>query len=196
MTDPLRIGITCYPSVGGSGVLATTLGEELAARGHDVHFIAYERPFRLPADAAVPIVMIGAGTGVAPFRAFAQQREIDGAPGRSWLFFGDRHFRTDFLYQVEWLEWLRAGVLSRMDVAFSRDQADKRYVQHLLEERSGTLYGWLDEGAALALLGWSMKTLGVTPAAVLARLRGGASKGELPEAERDVAARARNVTPA
>lgn len=139
--------------IGRSGVASCHLADRLAVGDTLPVFVQRNPNFRLPADAAVPIVMIGAGTGVAPFRAFTQQREIDGAPGRSWLFFGDRHFRTDFLYQTEWLEWLKAGALSRMDVAFSRDQANKRYVQHVLEERSGNLYGWLDEGAHLYVCG-------------------------------------------
>ena len=87
--------------------------------------------FRLPAD-DVPIIMIGAGTGVAPYRAFMQEREARGAAGRSWLFFGERNFRTDFLYQTEWQAYLKDEVLTRMDVAFSRDRAKKVYVQHRL----------------------------------------------------------------
>ena len=87
--------------------------------------------FRLPDDDA-PILMIGAGTGVAPYRAFMQEREARGATGRSWLFFGERNFRSDFLYQVEWQELLKNGVLSRLDLAFSRDAAPKTYVQDRL----------------------------------------------------------------
>jgi sulfite reductase (NADPH) flavoprotein alpha-component len=108
--------------------------------------------FRLPAD-DVPIIMIGAGTGVAPYRAFLQERELRGARGRSWLFFGERNFRSDFLYQVEWQEHLKSGVLTWMDVAFSRDGADKHYVQHRLIERGHELYGWLQDGAALYVCG-------------------------------------------
>src|SRR5690606_33288808 len=87
--------------------------------------------FRLPADDA-SIIMIGAGTGVAPYRAFLQEREARGTAGKSWLFFGERNFRSDFLYQIEWQEYLRSGLLARMDVAFSRDGAEKVYVQHKL----------------------------------------------------------------
>jgi sulfite reductase (NADPH) flavoprotein alpha-component len=108
--------------------------------------------FRLPADDA-PIIMIGAGTGVAPYRAFLQEREAQGAGGRSWLFFGDRNFRTDFLYQTEWQGWLKEGLLDRLNVAFSRDQADKVYVQHRLREHGRDVYGWLEEGAHLYVCG-------------------------------------------
>lgn len=108
--------------------------------------------FRLP-DGDVPIIMIGAGTGVAPYRAFMQEREVHGAGGPSWLFFGDRNFRTDFLYQTEWQGWLKEGTLSRMDVAFSRDGREKIYVQHRMKERSRDLYGWLENGAHIYVCG-------------------------------------------
>ncbi|RYE78169.1 MAG: sulfite reductase [NADPH] flavoprotein alpha-component, partial [Hyphomicrobiales bacterium] len=108
--------------------------------------------FRLPAD-DVPILMVGAGTGVAPYRGFAQQRELRGARGRSWLFFGDRNFRSDFLYQVEWQQHLKAGSLTFMDVAFSRDGTAKTYVQHRMLERGVELYAWLEDGAHLYVCG-------------------------------------------
>lgn len=108
--------------------------------------------FRLPAD-DVPIVMIGAGTGVAPYRAFLQQREAAGAQGKSWLFFGERNFRTDFLYQTEWQGWLKDGTLGRMDVAFSRDRAEKTYVQHRMKESARDLFAWLEEGAHVYVCG-------------------------------------------
>ena len=108
--------------------------------------------FRLPAD-DVPIIMVGAGTGVAPYRAFVQQRELLGAKGRSWLFFGDRNFRSDFLYQAEWQQHLKTGALTFMDVAFSRDGASKTYVQHRLLERAIEVYAWLEEGAHFYVCG-------------------------------------------
>ncbi|HVT50878.1 MAG TPA: assimilatory sulfite reductase (NADPH) flavoprotein subunit [Dongiaceae bacterium] len=108
--------------------------------------------FRLPEDDA-PIVMIGAGTGVAPYRAFLQEREIRGARGRSWLFFGERNFHSDFLYQTEWQALLKSGVLHRMSVAFSRDRAEKVYVQHRLQEHGAELYGWMQEGAHIYVCG-------------------------------------------
>ncbi len=109
--------------------------------------------FRLPADPATPIVMIGAGTGVAPYRGFMAERECTGATGRNWLLFGDRSFEFDFLYQAEWLAWRRSGLLSRIDVAFSRDQAEKIYVQHRLREHGAEVWRWLQDGAHLYLCG-------------------------------------------
>ncbi len=108
--------------------------------------------FRLPGD-DVPVIMVGAGTGVAPYRAFLQEREARGAIGKAWLFFGERNFRSDFLYQVEWQEYLKSGLLTRMDVAFSRDRADKTYVQHKMKERAADLYAWLEDGAHLYVCG-------------------------------------------
>ena len=108
--------------------------------------------FRLPAD-DVSILMIGAGTGIAPYRAFLQEREARGTSGRSWLFFGERNFSSDFLYQTEWQAYLKEGVLSRMNVAFSRDGSAKTYVQHRLIEHGRDVYAWLEEGAHLYLCG-------------------------------------------
>jgi len=97
--------------------------------------------------------MIGPGTGVAPFRGFLQEREALGAAGRNWLFFGHRNFTHDFLYQLEWQDWLKSGVLDRLDVAFSRDQPEKRYVQYALWDARRDLYAWLRDGAALYVCG-------------------------------------------
>lgn len=116
-------------------------------------FIEANDRFRLPADSARDIIMIGPGTGVAPFRAFVQDRAADGADGRNWLFFGNPHFRSDFLYQLEWQAALKAGELHRLDLAFSRDQADKVYVQHRLREQGRALYDWLENGAHLYVCG-------------------------------------------
>jgi sulfite reductase (NADPH) flavoprotein alpha-component len=115
-------------------------------------FIQPNPHFRLPAD-DVPIIMIGAGTGVAPFRAFVQEREFRGATGKSRLFFGDRNFRSDFLYQAEWQAHLRSGALTAMDVAFSRDANDRAYVQQRLREAADQVYAWLQDGAYLYVCG-------------------------------------------
>lgn len=109
--------------------------------------------FHLPDDDDRPIIMVGAGTGVAPYRAFLQEREARGASGRAWLFFGERNFRSDFLYQVEWQEMLANGTLSRMDVAFSRDGAGKVYVQDKLRRQGREVHAWLEEGASLYVCG-------------------------------------------
>jgi sulfite reductase (NADPH) flavoprotein alpha-component len=117
-----------------------------------VYIEANER-FRVPADASRDIIMIGPGTGVAPFRGFVQERAETGAAGRNWLFFGARHFNTDFLYQTEWQDALRRKELHRLDLAFSRDQADKIYVQQRLRTRGRDLYDWLQNGAHLYVCG-------------------------------------------
>jgi sulfite reductase (NADPH) flavoprotein alpha-component len=121
-------------------------------------YIEHNERFRLPADAARDIIMIGPGTGVAPFRAFVQEREAtrsstSAATGRNWLFFGNPHGREDFLYQVEWQDALKRGALHRLDLAFSRDQASKIYVQHRLREQARELFAWLENGAHLYVCG-------------------------------------------
>lgn len=151
----LTVSLVRYHSRGRArkGIASTYLGER---RGLDdtvpVH-VASNKNFRLPAAGATPIIMVGAGTGVAPFRAFLQEREATNATGRTWLFFGDRRFRTDFLYQAEWQRFLKDGTLNRMDVAFSRDQEEKVYVQHRLLEHGKEIYGWLADGAHLYVCG-------------------------------------------
>jgi sulfite reductase (NADPH) flavoprotein alpha-component len=117
---------------------------------------AYIEPntrFRLPADGARDVIMIGPGTGVAPFRGFVQHRVADGARGRNWLVFGGRHLERDFLYQAEWLEAAKKKQLHRLDVAFSRDQAAKVYVQHRIRENGAELFRWLEGGAHLYVCG-------------------------------------------
>ncbi|WP_114241278.1 assimilatory sulfite reductase (NADPH) flavoprotein subunit [Dyella sp. C9] len=127
----------------------------IAAAGDDrlPLFIESNERFRLPRDDARDIIMIGPGTGVAPFRAFVQERRESGARGRNWLFFGNRHFTSEFLYQVEWQAALREGSLHRLDLAFSRDDAQKVYVQQRLREQGRELYAWLQEGAHLYVCG-------------------------------------------
>ena len=142
----------------------------LAARGEpDSTLPVYIQPnphFRLPAD-DTPIIMIGAGTGVAPYRAFLQEREARGATGRAWLLFGERNLRSDFLYQIEWQDYLKSGLLTRMDVAFSRDRAEKVYVQHRLRTQAAELYAWLEEGAYLYVCGDAAQMAPDVHAAVL-----------------------------
>lgn len=115
-------------------------------------YVQSNEHFHLPDD-DTPIIMIGAGTGVAPYRSFMQEREARGTGGRSWLFFGERNFRSDFLYQVEWQDLLKGGALSRLDLAFSRDGAEKVYVQDRLREQGCDLYSWLEDGAWLYVCG-------------------------------------------
>lgn len=127
---------------------------ERVSPGDRVRIYPNENPnFRLPADPDAPIIMVGPGTGVAPFRAFLEEREEQGATGKNWLFFGDRRFRTDFLYQTDWLRWRSSGLLTRIDVAFSRDTSQKVYVQHRMAERAREIYDWLQEGAYFYVCG-------------------------------------------
>jgi len=116
-------------------------------------FLRTNTHFRLPADNTRPVIMVGPGTGVAPFRGFMQEREAIGATGRNWLIFGHRHYLHDFLYQLEWQDWLKDGRLTRLDVAFSRDQPHKRYVQHALWDARRELFAWLNDGASLYVCG-------------------------------------------
>jgi sulfite reductase (NADPH) flavoprotein alpha-component len=125
-----------------------------AASGNTVRaYLERNTHFRLPADASQDVIMIGPGTGVAPFRAFVQERGETGASGRNWLFFGARHFDTEFLYQLEWQQALKDGRLNRLDLAFSRDQAQKIYVQDRLREQAADLWAWLQGGASLYVCG-------------------------------------------
>lgn len=127
----------------------------LADRSEDAKlpiYIDHNKNFKLPAD-DTPIIMIGPGTGIAPFRAFMEEREERGATGDNWVFFGAQHFRTDFYYQTDWLRWREDGLLTRMDVAFSRDQADKVYVQNKLREAGADVFEWIESGATVYVCG-------------------------------------------
>ncbi len=116
-------------------------------------YVEPNKHFRLPENPETPVIMIGPGTGVAPFRAFMQERVAQGIQGDSWLFFGNPHFEQDFLYQTEWQQYLKNGDLSRIDVAFSRDQAHKIYVQHRIKEQGQALWQWLQNGAHIYICG-------------------------------------------
>jgi sulfite reductase (NADPH) flavoprotein alpha-component len=115
-------------------------------------YVHHNSQFRLPSPDA-DIIMIGPGTGIAPFRSFLAERDSQGAQGRNWLFFGDRRFTTDFLYQTELQDWVKTGVLTRINTAFSRDQAEKVYVQHKMLRQSAELFSWLESGAYLFICG-------------------------------------------
>ena len=151
----ITVAAVRYESLGVRrlGVASTWLADRVKPGDTVPVFIERNDNFRLPTNPDTPLIMIGPGTGVAPFRAFLQEREASGAGGRNWLFFGDRHFHTDFLYQIEWQAWLKAGLLTRMDVAFSRDQAQKVYVQQRLRERAAEVYAWLQDGAHVYVCG-------------------------------------------
>ena len=138
------------PHLGGaSGFLAERLAE-----GEKVKvFVEHNNNFRLPQSDDTPVIMIGPGTGIAPFRAFLQERDARGASGKNWLFFGNPHFTQDFLYQLELQNYLKRGVLSKLDVAFSRDQAAKVYVQDKLRKHGAEVWQWLQDGAHLYICG-------------------------------------------
>ncbi|EGR0722989.1 assimilatory sulfite reductase (NADPH) flavoprotein subunit [Vibrio alginolyticus] len=134
---------------GASSFLAQRLEE-----GDEVKvFVEHNNNFKLPEDDSTPIIMVGPGTGIAPFRSFIQERENRDSEGKNWLFFGDRTFTQDFLYQVEWQKYLKSGVLSRLDVAFSRDQVEKVYVQHRILENAAQVWQWIQEGAYIYVCG-------------------------------------------
>ncbi len=134
---------------GASGFLAQRAEES----GEVKVFIEHNDNFKLPADDEAPVIMVGPGTGIAPFRAFLQERDARGAEGKNWLFFGDRTFTQDFLYQVEWQKYLKDGVLTEIDLAFSRDQVEKVYVQDKILAKGQAVWQWLQDGAYLYICG-------------------------------------------
>ena len=137
-----------------SGLATGFLADQTKLHVRDVPVYVQEaRHFRLPADGARDIIMIGPGTGVAPFRAFLEQRIIDGAKGRNWLFFGEQHHKTDFLYGEEFTRWHNDGKLHRLDLAFSRDQPEKIYVQTRMQEQAREFWAWVQAGAYVYVCG-------------------------------------------
>ena len=157
---------------GASGFLAERLGE-----GDPLDVFVAENPgFRLPEDGDTPIVLVGAGTGIAPFRAFLQHRAAQGDRGRNWLVFGNRHFQRDFLYQADWLRFRKAGLLHRFSPAFSRDSAQRVYVQDRLRTEGAELWRWLSEGARIYVCGATAMEAAVRESiAAVARDHGGLS---------------------
>ncbi|SLL35476.1 Probable sulfite reductase [Mycobacteroides abscessus subsp. abscessus] len=151
----LTIGAVRYHANGRdrNGVCSVQIAERIQPGDKLPIYVQNNENFKLPENPDTPIIMVGPGTGVAPFRSFLQEREEIGATGKSWLFFGDQHFVTDFLYQTEWQNWLKDGVLTKMNIAFSRDTAEKVYVQHRMLEHSKELFEWLEEGAVLYICG-------------------------------------------
>lgn len=138
---------------GASGFLSTRLEE-----GDSVNvYVENNDNFRLPADPNTPIIMIGPGTGIAPFRAFMQERDATEAEGKNWLFFGNPNFTQDFLYQTEWQGYLKSGLLSKISLAFSRDQAQKVYVQDRLKENGKEVFEWLEQGAHFYICGDALR---------------------------------------
>lgn len=151
----LTVALVDYTHSGRNkrGTCSGFLSEILTENEQVPVFIEPNPNFRLPANPATPIIMIGAGTGIAPYRAFVQERELSPGAGKSWLFFGNRNFETEFLYQTEWQQHLKTGALTRMDVAFSRDQDEAVYVQHRMLEHAKELYQWIEDGAHIYICG-------------------------------------------
>lgn len=152
----LTVGVVRYPQADGtvrSGGASSFLADRLAEGSQLRVFVEHNDNFRLPEDGNTPVIMVGPGTGIAPFRAFIQQRDADGASGKNWLFFGNPHFTQDFLYQVEWQKYVKSGLLTKIDLAFSRDQAKKIYVQDRLREQGAEVYAWLEQGAHFYVCG-------------------------------------------
>ncbi len=151
----LTINVLRYQSLGRSrkGVCSTYLAERRAATEPVPVYVHHNPNFRPPATSDAPMIMVGPGTGIAPFRAFLHERRATGAKGKNWLFFGDQRAATDFLYQQDLVGLQKEGVLTHLDTCFSRDQAEKVYVQHRMKERAKELYGWLEEGAHFYVCG-------------------------------------------
>jgi len=134
------------------GVCSTFLADKINPDSKVPVYIEKNKAFKLPNDPQTPIVMVGPGTGIAPFRSFVEERSLIGG-NKNWLFFGDQHFNTDFLYQLEWQRYLKNKKIEKLDVAFSRDQKEKIYVQHRMLENSKELYKWIQEGAHIYVCG-------------------------------------------
>ena len=135
------------------GVCSTFLADRVTRRKTPIPVFVASSHFGLPVDPATDIIMIGPGTGLAPFRAFVQERVATKAPGRNWLFFGDQHEKTDYLYGDEWKRLLAEGKMARIDLAFSRDQPKKVYVQDRMREAAAELWAWLKDGAVFYVCG-------------------------------------------
>ncbi|MEP9891851.1 NADPH-dependent assimilatory sulfite reductase flavoprotein subunit [Klebsiella sp. GG_Kp171] len=151
----VTVGVVRYEIEGRAraGGASSFLADRVEEDGEVRVFIEHNDNFRLPANPETPVIMIGPGTGIAPFRAFMQQRAADGAQGKNWLFFGNPHFTEDFLYQVEWQSYVKEGLLTRIDLAWSRDQQQKVYVQDKLREQGAELWRWINDGAHIYVCG-------------------------------------------
>jgi sulfite reductase (NADPH) flavoprotein alpha-component len=151
----LTVSAVRYESHGRArkGVASTFLADRAVEADSTRVFVQSSHGFKLPKSGDTSIIMVGPGTGVAPFRAFLEERQVTGAQGKNWLFFGDQKHSTDFLYEEELTKWLRDGHLTRLDLAFSRDQVEKIYVQHRMLGHAAELWSWLQEGAHFYVCG-------------------------------------------
>ncbi|ART82221.1 sulfite reductase [NADPH] flavoprotein, alpha-component [Oceanisphaera profunda] len=151
----LTVGVVRFDQDGEArnGGASAYLSDRLEEGAQVRVFIEHNDNFRLPANDDTPVIMVGPGTGIAPFRAFLQERDARSAGGQNWLFFGNPHFTQDFLYQLEWQRYVKSGLLNKVSLAFSRDQQDKIYVQHKLREQGAEVYAWLEQGAHFYVCG-------------------------------------------
>jgi sulfite reductase (NADPH) flavoprotein alpha-component len=151
----LTVGAVRYNSHGKNrtGVCSTYLADRIDDEQKVKVYLHHNKNFKLPENGETPIIMVGPGTGIAPFRSFIEERIALGANGKSWLFFGDQHKNCDFLYQTEWEKYLEEGTLSKLDLAFSRDSDQKVYVQHKMLEKSKEIWDWIQEGAYFYVCG-------------------------------------------
>lgn len=151
----LTVGVVRFDQNGEAraGGASSFLADRLEEGGKVRVFVEHNDNFRLPADDNTPVIMVGPGTGIAPFRAFMQERDARDAEGQNWLFFGNPYFTQDFLYQLEWQRYVKSGLLNKISLAFSRDQAEKVYVQHKLQEEGAEVYRWLEQGAHFYVCG-------------------------------------------
>ena len=151
----LCVGIVRYDSHGRKrgGICSTYLSDRLSDNSKPGVFVHHNNAFRLPADGNVPVIMVGPGTGIAPFRAFLEERKATGAKGKNWLFFGNPHQAGDYLYQEELEGFVKDGTLGRIDLAWSRDQKEKIYVQNLMVKEGAEIWKWFQEGAAFYVCG-------------------------------------------
>lgn len=175
----LSIRVVKYESHGRDrfGVCSTYVGERTPAGGQLPIFIHSNQLFRLPSDLDVRVIMVGPGTGVAPFRAYLQHKEAGMGRWPMWLFFGDQRASQDFLYREELEAWAQNGILQRLDTAFSRDQKHKIYVQDRMRENSAELWKWLDEGAYFYVCGDSKRMAPDVEAALLEAIAVHSGKG-------------------
>ena len=175
----LSVRVVKYESYGRNreGVCSSHIGERTPPGGQLPLFIHSNQLFRLPADPATPVIMVGPGTGVAPFRAFLQHKQAGVGRWPMWLFFGDQRASQDYLYREDFETWLANGILNRLDTAFSRDQKEKIYVQQRIRENAAELWSWLDEGAYFYVCGDSKRMAPDVEAALLEAVAHHSNKG-------------------
>lgn len=184
----LTIGAVRYNShnLDRTGVASTHVADVLEPGTTVPVFIQPNKNFKLPVNDNTPVIMVGPGTGIAPFRSFIEERAANKSPGKNWLFFGDQKSQFDFLYQLEWQQYAKDGILSRIDTAFSRDQEEKIYVQHRLLEHAEEIWNWLEQGAHFYVCGDASRMASdVHQALIECVMKGGRLKADSAEAYLD-----------